>query len=63
MDQYCKEDCVYGNEGHCGRSKFQYDSHCDKRFYENKSQRKTPTLKEITDGLCGAYSKDESIED
>lgn len=36
---YCIEQCFFGDEGHCSRSKREYESHCEKRYNDNKPQR------------------------
>ena len=47
MEEYCKEQCTLGDQGHCGRTKFEYESHCEKRNNNGEEQRKRATLDQI----------------
>jgi hypothetical protein len=40
----CTEDCCLGNLGHCGRTGWEWWSHCEKRFNEGRLQRNTEEL-------------------
>lgn len=35
----CYENCALGDEGHCGRTEFEYLHHCKKLNNEGKAQR------------------------
>ena len=44
---FCKQDCVLGDEGHCSRTKYEHDCHCEKRMNNNDEQIRHPSINEI----------------
>jgi hypothetical protein len=39
MEPICNIDCIYGKEGHCGRSHNEFLYHCELLLHQGKSQR------------------------
>ena len=48
-EEFCEDkECFYGFEGHCGRTEWEYYTHCEKLFWNKKNQRGSPKGKNIT---------------
>jgi hypothetical protein len=41
-DMTCKDECFYGSEGHCGRTRYEYFTHCEKLYWSGLRQRGYP---------------------